>query len=29
MRATKIEWVTNPHGTRGDTWNPIIGCRNK
>ena len=28
MRVTKIEWVTNPDGTRGDTWNPIIGCRN-
>jgi len=28
MEKTKIEWVTNPHGTRGDTWNPIIGCRN-
>jgi len=28
MEKTKIEWVTNPDGTRGDTWNPIIGCRN-
>lgn len=21
--ATKIEWVQNPDGTKGDTWNPI------
>lgn len=23
---TKIEWVRNPDGTQGETWNPIIGC---
>lgn len=24
--ATKIEWVTNSDGTKGETWNPITGC---
>jgi protein gp37 len=24
--ATKIEWVQNPDGTKGETWNPITGC---
>jgi len=24
--TTKIEWVQNPDGTRGETWNPIVGC---
>ncbi len=24
---TGIEWVINPDGTRGATWNPIVGCR--
>lgn len=23
---TKIEWVVNPDGTKGETWNPITGC---
>lgn len=23
MAKTKIEWVTNPDGTKGSTWNPI------
>ena len=23
---TKIEWVQNPDGTQGKTWNPITGC---
>jgi len=23
---TKIEWVTNADGTRGETWNPVVGC---
>lgn len=23
---TKIEWVTNPNGTMGETWNPVTGC---
>ena len=23
---TKIEWVTNPDGTKGETWNPVTGC---
>ncbi len=22
----KIEWVINPDGTKGETWNPITGC---
>ena len=24
--STKIEWVTNLDGTKGETWNPITGC---
>ena len=24
--TTKIEWCTNPDGTKGETWNPITGC---
>jgi protein gp37 len=24
--TTKIEWVQNVDGTRGNTWNPITGC---
>ncbi|RJQ32799.1 MAG: DUF5131 family protein [Peptococcaceae bacterium] len=24
--STKIEWVTNPDGTPGETWNPVVGC---
>ncbi len=23
---TSIEWVRNPDGTKGETWNPITGC---
>lgn len=23
---TKIEWVRNPDGTPGETWNPVTGC---
>lgn len=23
---TKIEWVKNPDGTPGETWNPVTGC---
>ena len=23
---TKIEWVRNPDGTQGETWNPVTGC---
>ena len=26
MSKTKIEWVKNPDGTRGGTWNPVTGC---
>ena len=26
MNKTKIEWVRNPDGTQGYTWNPIVGC---
>lgn len=26
MRRTKIEWVVNPDGTQGYTWNPVTGC---
>lgn len=26
MKSTKIEWVKNPDGTQGITWNPITGC---
>jgi len=28
MNKTKIEWVKNPDGTQGYTWNPITGCLN-
>lgn len=24
--TTKIEWVKNPDGTKGETWNPVTGC---
>jgi len=24
--TTKIEWVKNPDGTAGKTWNPLTGC---
>jgi len=26
--TTKIEWVKNPDGSQGYTWNPITGCLN-
>src|SRR4030042_7017041 len=28
MNRTPIEWVKNPDGSRGYTWNPITGCLN-
>ncbi len=28
MAKTKIDWVKNPDGTQGYTWNPITGCLN-
>jgi len=28
MNHTNIEWVKNPDGTQGYTWNPITGCLN-
>jgi len=28
MQKTKIEWVRNPDGTQGYTWNPLVGCKN-
>lgn len=28
MNKTNIEWVENPDGTQGYTWNPITGCLN-
>lgn len=28
MNKTQIEWVQNPDGTPGYTWNPITGCLN-
>jgi len=28
MNHTKIEWVQNPDGTPGYTWNPVTGCLN-
>ena len=28
MNRTTIEWVKNPDGTQGYTWNPITGCLN-
>ncbi len=24
--TTKIEWVKNPDGSKGETWNPLAGC---
>ena len=26
MSPTRIEWITNPDGTKGETWNPVSGC---
>lgn len=26
MNRTNIEWVKNPDGTQGFTWNPVTGC---
>jgi len=28
VNKTSIEWVKNPDGTQGYTWNPITGCLN-
>jgi len=28
VNRTQIEWVKNPDGTQGYTWNPITGCLN-
>jgi protein gp37 len=28
MNRTQIEWVKNPDGSQGFTWNPITGCLN-
>ena len=28
MQKTLIEWVKNPDGSQGFTWNPITGCLN-
>ena len=28
MQKTSIEWVLNPDGSQGYTWNPITGCLN-
>jgi len=28
MQKTAIEWVKNPDGSQGYTWNPITGCLN-
>jgi protein gp37 len=25
--STSIEWVKNPDGTKGQTWNPLVGCK--
>lgn len=27
MNRTSIEWVRNPDGTQGFTWNPMTGCK--
>lgn len=27
MNKTKIEWVVDPDGSPGYTWNPVTGCR--
>lgn len=24
--STNIEWVRNPDGSKGETWNPVTGC---
>lgn len=24
--GTAIEWAENPDGSRGETWNPVVGC---
>jgi protein gp37 len=29
MNRTKIEWVRNPDGSQGYSWNPITGCLDK
>lgn len=29
MNRTSIEWVKNPDGSQGYTWNPITGCLNQ
>ena len=26
MNPTDIEWVRNPNGTKGRSWNPVTGC---
>lgn len=28
MQKTNIEWVLNPDGTQGYSWNPLTGCLN-
>jgi len=28
VNRTKIEWVVNPDGSPGFSWNPIVGCTN-
>jgi Bacteriophage protein gp37 len=28
MNKTQIEWVINPDGSHGYTWNPVTGCLN-
>jgi len=28
MNKTSIEWVINPDGSPGYTWNPVVGCTN-
>ena len=28
MNKTSIEWVKNPDGSQGYTWNPVTGCLN-
>lgn len=29
LNSTQIEWVRNPDGTPGYSWNPITGCKRK
>ena len=29
MNRTKVEWVKNPDGSQGYSWNPITGCLDK